>query len=67
MFKIIKWNKTMSLITMKKRLEYLGGDADGRNVKGKYKSMLGALQNSYQAEWITLNEYDEEKIYCTCY
>lgn len=51
----------MSLITMKKRLEYLGGDTDGRNVKGKYKSMLGALQNSYQAEWITLNEYDEEK------
>ena len=45
---------------MKKRLDYIGGDADGRNVKGKLKSMLGALQNSYQAEWITLNEYDEE-------
>ena len=50
----------MSLDTMKKRLEYAGGDADGRNVKGKLKSMLGALKNSYQAEWITLNEYDEE-------
>lgn len=46
---------------MKKRLEYLGGDADGRNVKGKLKSMLAALRDSYQAEWITLNEYDEEK------
>lgn len=46
---------------MKKRIQYAGGDADGRNVKGKYKSMLGALRNSYQAEWITLNEYDEEK------
>ena len=45
---------------MKKRLDYIGGDIDGRNVKGKLKSMLGALQNSYQAEWITLNEYDEE-------
>lgn len=46
---------------MKKRLEYLGGDTDGRNVKGKLKSMLAALRDSYQAEWITLNEYDEEK------
>ena len=45
---------------MRKRLDYIGGDADGRNVKGKLKSMLGALKNSYQAEWITLNEYDEE-------
>lgn len=50
----------MSLETMKKRIQYAGGDADGRNNKGKLKSMLGALQNSYQAEWITLNEYDEE-------
>lgn len=41
-------------------MQYAGGDADGRNVKGKLKSMLGALKNSYQAEWITLNEYDEE-------
>lgn len=45
---------------MRKRLDYIGGDADSRNVKGKLKSMLGALKNSYQAEWITLNEYDEE-------
>ena len=50
----------MSLSTMKKRIQYAGGDADGRNVKGKLKSFLGALQNSYQAEWIILNEYDEE-------
>ena len=45
---------------MKKRMQYAGGDVDGRNVKGKLKSMLGALKNSYQAEWVTLNEYDEE-------
>lgn len=50
----------MSLETMKKRILYAGGDADGRNVKGKLKSMLGALKNSYQAEWITINEEDEE-------
>lgn len=42
-------------------MQYAGGDADGRNVKGKLKSMLGALENSYQAEWVTLNEYDEQK------
>lgn len=61
MFGIDERYKIMSLDTMKKRMEYAGGDADGRNVKGKLKSMLGALQNSYQAEWITINEDDEEK------
>ena len=60
MFRFNEWYKNMSLETMKKRLEYLGGDADGRNVKGKLKSMLSALRDSYQAEWITLNEYNEE-------
>ena len=61
MFRFNKWCKKLSLETMKKRIQYAGGDADGRNNKGKLKSMLSALQNSYQAEWITLNEYDEEK------
>lgn len=42
---------------MKKRLEYTGYDSqDGRNVKGKYDSFASALKNSYQAEWITLDE-----------
>ena len=41
-------------------MTFAGGDADGRNVQGKLKSMLGALKNSYQAEWVTLNEDDEE-------
>ena len=42
---------------MKKRLEYTGYDSqDGRNVKGKYDSFTSALKNSYQAEWITLDE-----------
>lgn len=51
----------MSLDTMKKRLIHAGGDMDGRIVKGKLKSMQAALKSSYQAEWITLNEDDEEK------
>jgi hypothetical protein len=50
----------MSIETMKKRMTFAGGDADGRNAQGKLKSMLGALKNSYQAEWVTLNEDDEE-------
>ena len=45
----------MSLDNMRKRMEYAGGDADGRNVKGKLRSFHAALQNSYQAEWITFN------------
>ena len=45
----------MSLENMKKRLQYAGGDADGRNVKGKLASFHSALANSYQAEWITFN------------
>jgi hypothetical protein len=45
----------MSLENMKKRLQYAGGDADGRNVKGKLTSFHSALANSYQAEWITFN------------
>lgn len=40
---------------MKIRLEHAGGDADGRNVKGKLNSFHSALKNSYQAEWITFN------------
>ena len=37
-------------------LEYAGGNADGRNVKGKLRSFHSALLNSYQAEWITFND-----------
>ena len=37
-------------------MEYAGGDADGRNVKGKLRSFHDALTNSYQAEWITFND-----------
>ena len=40
---------------MRIRLEYAGGDADGRNVEGKLRSFHSALKNSYQAEWITFN------------
>lgn len=46
----------MSLENMKKRLEFAGGDADGRNVKGKLDSFHSTLKDSYQAEWITFNE-----------
>ena len=45
----------MSLENMKKRLQFAGGDADGRIVKGKLNSFHAALNNSYQAEWITFN------------
>lgn len=45
-----------SLDFMKQRIHLAGGDSDGRNVKGKLKSMQSALQNSYQAEWITFNK-----------
>lgn len=52
---------------MKQRLNYNNYDYnDNLNVKGKYKSFLGALKNSYQAEWITLdkNEPTEKKYRC---
>ena len=47
----------MSLDIMKKRMVFDGGDtSDGRNVRGKYLSFKSALNNSYQAEWITFND-----------
>lgn len=47
---------------MKVRAGYKGYDsADDRNVKGKYKSFESALQNSYQAEWITLDKGTENE------
>ena len=47
---------------MRARMNWAGGDIDGRLNKGKLKSMQGALWNSYQAEWITLkdDQVDEE-------
>lgn len=47
---------------MRARMNWAGGDMDGRLNKGKLKSMQGALWNSYQAEWITLkdDQVDEE-------
>lgn len=52
---------------MIKRLTYEGYDvADGRNVTGKYKSFKAALKNSYQAEWITLNEGKENEARWRC-
>ena len=40
---------------MKQRMEYDGGDVDGRLVKAKFKSFHAALK-SYQCEWITFND-----------
>ena len=37
------------------RIQYAGGVMDNRVDKSKLHSMQMALQNSYQAEWITLN------------
>ena len=56
MFRDNEWYKKMSLDAMKRRLNYTGGDIDGRLVKSKLKSMHKALHRSYQAEWITLND-----------
>ena len=41
---------------MKRRLFQRGGDPDGRIVRDKYKTFLGALKDSYQAEWITFED-----------
>ena len=51
---------------MKTRLNYAGGDANGRNTEGKLKSFHTALKNSYQAEWITLHkdEENEKRVLC---
>ena len=38
------------------RIQYAGGVIDNRVDKSKLHSMQMALQNSYQAEWITLND-----------
>ena len=38
------------------RIQYAGGVVDNRVDKSKLHSMQMALQNSYQAEWITLND-----------
>lgn len=43
------------LDNMKKRLDFAGGNSDGRLVKSKLTSFHYSLNNSYQAEWITLN------------
>lgn len=40
---------------MKQRMEYAGGDNDGRLAQGKLKSFHAALK-SYQGEWITFND-----------
>ena len=64
MFGFNRADKEMSgLNNMLKRAGYTGYDrADGRNVGAKYKSFLAALKNSYQAEWITtLDENNEFK------
>ena len=43
------------LDNMKLRFEQSGGDLDGRNTQGKLRSFYAALDDSYQAEWITFN------------
>lgn len=51
---------------MKQRLQYAGGDPNGRNVLGKLKSFRQALKDSYQAEWITLNKDTENEKQALC-
>lgn len=50
--------KMPGLENMRKRIDWIGGStSDGRNVKGKLNSFHSALNNSYQAEWITIDKY----------
>lgn len=50
------------LARMKARASFNGYDLhDKMNVEGKYKSFVSALRNSYQAEWITLDEGTENE------
>ena len=52
---------------MKKRANYNGYDIhDTLNVTGKYKSFISSLRNSYQAEWVTLNENEENESRWRC-
>ena len=52
---------------MKMRAGWKGYDTlDGRNVSGKYKSFKAALQNSYQAEWITMGKGTESEARWRC-
>ena len=47
---------------MKTRASWQGYDThDKKVVSGKYKSFQGALRNSYQAEWITLDKGTENE------
>lgn len=45
----------LGLDKMKQRMNWAGGDFDGRIVKSKYDSFCAALK-SYQGEWITFND-----------
>lgn len=45
----------MGLNTLRKRVNHLGRTHDDQLVKGKLRSMHAALDNSYQAEWITFH------------
>ena len=51
---------------MKQRFQYMGGNANGRNIEGKLRSFHTALKNSYQSEWITLHkgEETEKRVLC---
>lgn len=56
-----------ALDRMKTRVGFTDYDAaDGRNVKGKFKSFKAALGNSYQAEWITLDKGFENERHWRC-
>ena len=49
-------NKIMSIETMKTRLNYHGGNAEGRMIKDKERSLKKALLYSYQAATAILED-----------
>lgn len=51
---------------MKRRVCFMGGDADGRNNESKLRSFHSALENSYQAEWITLHKDEKGERRARC-
>lgn len=48
---------------LKVRLNYLGGDADGRNRKQKLNSLKGSIKEAYQRGIILAESFEEKNVY----
>ena len=61
MFRVNNKNRTMSLETLNRRLNYRGGGAEGRMIRDKLKSLEKALLYSYQAETAIFEDGSEHR------